>query len=159
MTITLASSESDLGSVLIAAPTTVNMVALTASAVFALYPAMTFKGECLILEERSMEPSAYGRDFHLDIKTHSTNEHWTKPCGLYCPERLRKTVDDDGIAAYPWNSHPSSADESTLRPTLAVDRKEVGYMFIEIMQWTLGRCRNEHCSNSRLRDGRMSIVR
>ncbi|KAJ2920008.1 hypothetical protein MD484_g402, partial [Candolleomyces efflorescens] len=95
--ITLSLCKNNVLSTLLRSPTTSEMNAITFDAVYSLYPRLTYANEGLILGRITQENVEVDRlRAGGGVKLFRVNEHWTKPCGWYCPMRIRKTYDDPG---------------------------------------------------------------
>lgn len=131
------------------------MVAITATSVISLYPWLSVKGECLVVDGQNIDRLQREETDQLDTQTHTNNAHWTKSCGVYCPERIRKIVDDKGISDYAWSPNRArsiSSDSLSSSPR----GKKTGVL--GNLVWTIGRCRNPHCPVAALHDARKEIL-
>lgn len=138
-------------------PTTANMVALTASALMVLYPRLSFKAECLVVEGHSIKTLEHQESEQLERHSYDSNAHWMAPCGVYCPERIRKTMDDPGIACYSWS--PKRATEQALDASSQFSTEVSETDVLGSLTWTIGACSNVNCQSSSLRDARAEILR
>lgn len=174
----LSSSKTKPLNVILDTAFTANMNAITAHAVVSFYPRLSMINESLLVDNRDADDAML---HSFDVT--STNSHWTKPCGLYCPAVWRKSYGDPGVAMYPWNpaSKPAKPDSSlpfgnprpleighwgppSMWPPLSVPSIQptaspTDIRFQEAVRWRIkARCDNPHCPNSVLRSRREAVL-
>lgn len=140
-------------------PTTENMIALTSSSIIAVYPRLALRGDYITAESHSNGNLSTSHPSCAHDTVPRTNAAWKKPCGLYCPERVRKTQSDNGIAVYPWtpyNTSDSDISQKTVQSVLWTVEEDM--FTLEPFQWTMGKCYNPRCPNFVLHDARSLII-
>lgn len=152
---------------LLGSPTTAEMNAITHDAVFSLYPRLTYANEALVVGRITSAGVGIGElRVGGGVKIYRNNSHWTKPCGLYCPMRRRKTYDDEGVARYRWcasqddlNVYNKWGNATTDEPARGVVT-EWDLMYSSMETWQVfDKCQNPHCEHAVKYDRRSQYVK
>ncbi|KAJ3514166.1 hypothetical protein NMY22_g14830 [Coprinellus aureogranulatus] len=148
--------------VILASPSTIHMNAITADTVISFYPRLTFKSEGLVLQGKDVDvlQDACGR-----ATLTGSNAHWTRKCGIYCPEIWRKSCGDGGIAQYPWSQRLRCLEPQPLFPVPWGERLvrlpgDSDPLLDELVFWKfLDECRAPDCPNRMKHDARSQYLR
>ena len=153
MTVTISVAFTDVLSVLLKAPTTAQMDALTATSLISFFPNLHQSSECLLT--RNFDSTLLGtRVSHRGLECYTTNSHWSSPCGDYCPAAIRKTVEDPGVLLVHWDVRLRPMDYEGLVRKNSLDRDEKAEYVINLLDNKYYRfsisptCYNPNCLNS-----------
>lgn len=104
--ITVVVSRDQPLDVILAAPTTAGMNAISSTHIISFYPDLTASKAALAVE--GVEDTTLLDIYRLppSFTTSTSNAHWKKPCGHVCPAIWRKSKDDAGVARYRWSHRP-----------------------------------------------------
>lgn len=150
--------------IVLAAPTTAGMTAISPTHLLSFYPELTQSREALTVGGRLSLPLKDTATLPPSFSRTTTNSHWKAPCGNCCPQLWRKSMDDEGVLRQRWY----------YRPRVLIEKREVAWgahgqqtwvqdtsdlTYSQALLWrVLARCENPHCSHQILHQARSKFV-